>query len=142
MGKESIVISKKTAVVMDSWAVIAYFEDEASAEKIEDIMGQAHEAGVPLLMTVINAGEVWYAVARKRSDRDADESIKDIGDLGITFVDADWNLTREAARFKRKGRIAYADCFAAALARRHDAPLVTGDAEFKPLEDRISILWV
>ena len=142
MGKESIAVSKKTAIVMDSWAVMAYFEDEASAEKIEDIMAQAHGAGVPLLMAVVNAGEVWYAVARKRSDKDADRSIKDIGDLGITIVDADWNLTKEAARFKRAGRIAYADCFAAALAKRHDAPLVTGDPEFKPLEDRISILWV
>lgn len=142
MGKESIVISKKTAVVLDSWAVMAYFEDEPSAEKIEDVMAQAHEAGVPVLMTVINAGEVWYAVARKRSDKDADQSIKDIGDLGVTIVDADWSLTKEAARFKRNGRIAYADCFAAALARRHEAPLVTGDVEFKPLEDRISILWV
>ena len=49
MGKESIVVSKKSAVVLDSWAVIAYFEDEASAGKIEDTMAQALDAGIPLL---------------------------------------------------------------------------------------------
>ena len=142
MGKETIAIAKQSAIVLDSWAVLAYFEDESSAASIEDIMAQAHGVAVPLLMTVINAGEVWYSVARRRSEKHADESIKDLGDLGITIVDADWNLTRQAAEFKRKGRIAYADCFAAALAKIKSAPLVTGDPEFKLLQDRISILWV
>src|SRR5262245_49786770 len=142
MGKDALIISKMKAVVLDSWAVVSYFEDEPSATKIEDIMAEAHESGVPLLMTVVNAGEVWYSVARKRSEKEADQSIRDIADLGIILVDIDWNLTKESAQFKRKGRIAYADCFAAALAKHHKAPLVTGDIEFKRLEDHISILWV
>jgi ribonuclease VapC len=127
---------------MDSWSVIAYLEDERSAEKIAEIIGGAHESGVPLLMTGINAGEVWYTIARESSEEDADQSIKDIADLGVTILDADWNLTLEAARFKAKGRIAYADCFAAALARQRGFPLVTGDPEFKRLERDVSIVWV
>jgi predicted nucleic acid-binding protein len=141
MGKESIGFSRN-GVVLDSWAVIAYFEDEPSAGRIEDIIAKVHEAGSPLLMTVVNVGEVWYSVARKRSDKDADQSIKDVLDLGVSVIDADWDLTKEAARFKRNGRIAYADCFAAALAKRRDATLVTGDREFKSLQDRISLLWL
>jgi predicted nucleic acid-binding protein len=142
VGKEPLVVAKQTAIVLDSWAVLAYLEDEASAERVEEVMAEAHEAGVRLLMTVVNAGEVWYSVARKRSEKDADQSIRDFDDLGIKVIDVDWNLTKQAAAFKRKGRIAYADCFAAALAKRHDAPLVTGDPEFTPLQDRISILWI
>ena len=142
MGKETIAIAKQPAIVLDSWAVLAYLEDEPSADSIEDIMAQAHDAGVPLFMSVINAGEVWYSVARRRSEKDADECLKDLHDLGITLMDAGWNLTRRAADFKRKGRIAYADCFAAALAKMNGAPLVTGDREFELLQDRISILWV
>jgi hypothetical protein len=44
--------------------------------------------------------------------------------------------------FKAKEKIAYADCFAAALAREKKAQLVTGDPEFKPLEDEVNILWI
>ena len=142
MGKKSIDVSRRTAVVLDSWAVMAYFEDEASADAVEDIMAQAHASSVPLLMTVVNVGEVWYSVARRRSEKDADERVKDIGELGVSIVAADWKIAYEAARFKRGGRIAYADCFAAGLAKLRNAPLVTGDPEFKALESRISILWV
>jgi predicted nucleic acid-binding protein len=133
---------KAKAVVVDSWAVIAYFDDEGSAEYIGKLFGDAHESGIPLLMTVINLGEVWYSIARERSDTDAEQSIQDVADLGITIVDADWQLTHQAARFKAKGRIAFADCFAAALAKREHAPVMTGDPEFKPLEKEISIIWL
>ena len=66
---------KPKAVVLDSWAIIAYLEDEAAAEKVADIIADAHEDHIPLLMTVVNAGEVWYIVARQTSARDADASI-------------------------------------------------------------------
>src|SRR5438309_9580109 len=105
MGKRSIDISKASAVVLDSWAVMAYLEDEASAQAVEDIMAHAQGSGVPLLMTVVNAGEIWYSVARKSSDKVADQSVEDIAQLGIGIIDADWNLTNEAARFKRYGKI-------------------------------------
>ena len=39
-------------------------------------------------------------------------------------------------------RISLADAFAAALARRRKAELVTGDPEFKPLEREIKIRWL
>jgi len=136
MGKETIAVAKQPAIVLDSWAVLAYLEDESSAEAIEDIMAQAHDAGVPVLMSVVNAGEVWYSVARRRSEREADECVKDLADIGITLIEVGWNLARQAADFKRKGRIAYADCFAAALAKTKGAPLVTGNLEFKPLQDQ------
>jgi ribonuclease VapC len=142
VGKESVRASKTKAFVLDSWAVIAYLEDEPSAEKIDEIIGGAHESGTPLLITVINAGEVWYTVAREVSTEAADQSFKDIADLGINIIEADWNLTLQAARFKAKSRIAYADCFAAALAKREGAPLVTGDLEFKRVERDIPIIWV
>ena len=143
MGKQAIVVARQNAVVFDSWAVLAYLEDEAAAEGVEAIMAEAHDAGIPLLMSVVNAGEVWYSMARSRTDKHADENVlKELGDLGITLVDVGWALARQAAAFKRPGRIAYADCIAAALAKHYGAPLVTGDPEFKPLEAEISILWV
>ena len=74
---------KPKAIVLDSWAVIAYLEDEPAAEKVANIIADAHEQGIPLLMTVINAGEVWYIVAREASAPDADASIKQLRDLAF-----------------------------------------------------------
>jgi len=129
-------------LVLDSWAAIAYLEDEPAGRIIADLIADAHEAGMPILMSVVNAGEVWYTVARGTSEADAEETINELGQLGVQFVDADWSITHEAAKFKAKNKMSYADCFAAALARQNKAALVTGDPEFKKVEGSLSITWV
>ncbi|MFN2494019.1 MAG: PIN domain-containing protein, partial [Pyrinomonadaceae bacterium] len=97
---------------------------------------------IPLLMTVVNAGEVWYIVAREASAADADASIKQLRDLGIEFIDADWELAKGAGYFKSKNKMSFADCFAAALARQRKAHLATGDLEFKQVEQEINVDWL
>jgi predicted nucleic acid-binding protein len=133
---------KPKVVVLDSWATIAYLEDEASAERVADIIADAHEEEIPLLMSVVNAGEVWYIIARESSVADADASINQLRDLGIEFVDADWNLAKDAGYFKSKNKMSFADCFAAALAKQRKAHLATGDPEFKQVESEIAINWL
>lgn len=133
---------KPKAIVLDSWAVIAYFEDEEAAEKVADIISDAHEESIPLLMTVVNAGEVWYIVARETSAAEADASIKQLRDLGIEFIEADWNLAKDAGYFKSKNKMSFADCFAAALARQRKGHLATGDQEFKQVESDIVVIWL
>ena len=128
--------------MLDSWAVIAYLEDEPSGEQIEDLIATAHEEQIPIYMSVINVGEVWYTFAREISEVEADASIKTLRDLRIQFEDANWELTQEAARFKSKHKLSYADAFAAGLAKIKKADLITGDNEFKPLDGEIKISWV
>lgn len=130
------------AIVLDSWAVLAYLEDEDAGPQVADIIASAHEHGIPLLMSVVNAGEVWYIIAREVSETEADKAIDELRSLGIEFVDADWRLARGAGTFKAKHRMSYADCFAAALAKEHKAELVTGDKEFKQVESEVKISWV
>ena len=131
----------RAIVLIDAWAVMAYLEDEPAAEKVADIIADAHENGTPLLMTVINLGEVWYIVAREASEAEADRCAKELRQLGIEIVDAEWTLTNQAARYKSKYKMSFADCFAAALARQRKAHLVTGDREFKQVQGEISIVW-
>ncbi len=130
------------AIVLDSWAVLAYLEDENPGKHVAEILVNAHEHGASLLMTTLNAGEVWYILAHEVSETEAERAVTDLKRLGIQFVDADWSLTRLAASFKAKHRMSYADCFAAALAKDHKADLVTGDKEFKQVESEIKIHWL
>lgn len=130
------------AKIIDSWAIIAFLTDEPSASQMEQILLEAIEARTRLLMTSVNLGEVWYSIARAKSDAAADKAISQIRSLGIETIPADWKLAYLAAKFKAKGQIAYADCFAAALAAIEGGKLVTGDLEFVQLEDQINILWI
>ena len=133
---------KAKAYVLDSWAVIAYLEDEPSAEQVEELIATAHEEQIPIYMSVVNVGEVWYTLAREVSEEEANAGVKMLSDLRIQFENVDWELTQEAARFKSQNKMSFADAFAAALAKVKKADLVTGDNEFKPLDGQIKILWV
>lgn len=135
-------MKRQKSIVLDSWAIMAYLEDEPAGERVADIIADAHDNDVPLKMTVINTGEVWYIVARRVSAVEADKAIQLLAEIGIELVEADWPLTKIAAGFKVKGNISYADCFAAALAKQQKAQLVTGDTEFRQLETEISIGWL
>jgi ribonuclease VapC len=47
-----------------------------------------------------------------------------------------------AAKLKATRRISYADGFAAALAQRVGASLVTGDPELKAIADVVTVEWI
>jgi uncharacterized protein with PIN domain len=128
--------------VLDSYALMAFFEDEPGADFVRGLIHKAVESDTNLLMSVVNLGEVWYSIARTNTPAIADQYIHEIKGMGIEIVDIDWALTRQAAAFKVNGNIAYGDCFAAALAKLRRAELVTGDKEFKSLDGEIKILWL
>jgi predicted nucleic acid-binding protein len=136
------VSRKPKAIVLDSWAILAYLEDEAPAQAVADVISDAHDDDIPLLMSVVNVGEVWYIIAREVSAAEADKSVVQLRQLGVEFIEADWLLVHEAARYKSKHRMSYADCFATALAKQKNAVLLTGDPEFKQVERDISIRWL
>ena len=131
-----------TTKVLDSYALMAFFEDEPGADFVRGLILHAEEGSTKLLMSVVNLGEIWYSIARTNSAEIADQYTQEIMGMAIEIVEADWELTHQAAAFKVNGNIAYADCFAAALAKIHKAELITGDEEFKVLGDEIKISWI
>jgi len=130
------------AKVLDSWALLCYLEKEPGFEKMIELLEKAVESSKPLSMCVVNWGEVYYQVARRFGDQRAQEIEQLIQTLPITLIEADKGLTREAARIKATKHMAYADCFAVALARLKKAELYTGDPEFKSVEKEIKIVWL
>lgn len=133
---------KAKATVLDSWAVMAYLEDEGSGKTVADLIVDAHQNDRPLFMSVVNVGEVWYILARELSVAAADNAITDLRQLGIEFLEADWPLAKLAGYFKARHKMSLADCYAAALAKHKKAELVTGDKEFKQVAEEISIRWL
>jgi len=128
--------------VLDTHALMAFLEKEAGYEKVQQCFVAAVAKDKYLLMTSVNFGEVYYIVLRECGQEKADEIERIIGTLPVEIVDVDMQLAREAARFKAMYKISYADCFAAALANLHKGEIITGDKEFKSLEQEVKIAWI
>ena len=128
--------------LLDSWALIAFFEDEPAAETVEKILEQAVADRHKLLISVVNWGEVYYNVMRKVSQEAAEQKIKEIAAMPVEIVGVDEDLTKQAAIYKATKKMSYADCFGAALAKIKNAEFVTGDPEFKEVEKEIKINWL
>lgn len=128
--------------VLDAHALLAFLEKEAGAEKVESLFVAAVEKNNYLSMTSVNLGEVYYIVLRECGLEKALETEKIIKTLPIEIVSVDWTLAKEAAGFKAAKKMSYADCFAAALAKIHKGELVTGDKEFKAVENEVKVVWV
>jgi ribonuclease VapC len=130
--------------VLDSWALIAFLEDEPAAEEVEKLLQQAADERHKLLLSAVNWGEIYYNTMREVSQEAAEQKVQEIASLPIDIigVSEDLALVRQAAIFKATRKMSYADCFAAALAKLRNAELVTGDPEFKAVEKEIKIAWL
>ena len=131
-----------TAKILDSWALLAFFKGENAADQVETLIHRATDEKVRLFLCVVNWGEVYYGMWRAGGKDAADEVAADMARMPIEWVDADLHLANQAAIYKAENKMSYADAFAAASAKIKNAELVTGDAEFKPLEKDIKINWL
>ena len=128
--------------VLDSYAVIAYFEDEPGADRVAQVLRQLMQGKAKGFMSVVNWGEVYYNTMREQGVSEAEKVILQLDKFPIRLIDVNKDLAYEAAKLKGEFRIAYADCFAAALSVKLKANLITGDPDFKRVQQRISIQWI
>ncbi len=130
-------------LVLDSFALIAFFEGESGGDLVTGLFERATKGKCELFLCVVNLGEIAYIVERERGLSTAQEVLARIDELPISIGDVDRRLALAAAHLKAQYPIAYADCFAAAFAQIKDAALVTGDPEFRNagVDAVIPIVW-
>src|SRR2546423_12717520 len=124
-----------TSLVLDSFAILAYYRDEEGADKVLKLFHDAMDGKVELYVTTYNLGEVYYISWRKYNKETADKVWQQIMQLPLVIVEPDLEMTFEAATIKATHKISYADAHAAALALHLKAALVTGDREFEDLKN-------
>ncbi len=130
--------------VLDSYALLAYFESDPEGNRVEELFEKAARQECRLYMSMVNLGEVLYIVERNRGLARAQETLARIDELPIHIVDADRPVTLAAAHIKAGCPIAYADCFAAALSQLKVATVVTGDREFRKIKQdcNVKVEWL
>lgn len=131
-----------SAMVLDSFALIAYFRGEPAGMLVKDILQKASKADKPVHMTEVNYAEAKYMILRKYGAEAWAEAANSLVALPIEFHPADRELADVAADFKSRFSLSLADAFAAALAKQYKAALVTGDPEFESVEKEIKIQWM
>ncbi len=128
--------------VLDSYALFSYIEGEKGANIVAEILKEGIYDKAEIFMSVINWGEVYYTVLREQNKEAAELYSRTIERYPITIVDVNRTSTLEAAEFKAFYKMSYADAFAVSLAQNKNAILVTGDKEFKAIENKVEITWI
>jgi ribonuclease VapC len=94
-------------------------------------------------MNEINVGEVYYILFRKRGPEKADYFIETIlASLPILTVSNGFDDVINAAKIKAEHPLSFADCLTVDTARKYNAIIMTGDPEFKKIEQLVEIEWL
>jgi predicted nucleic acid-binding protein len=126
--------------VFDANAVLALLEDRpGAAQRVRRILEDASRNQMPVLLSAVNWGEVFYIAWRLHGEVQALEAEAKLRQLPIAVVAVDRERATRAATLKQKHILGYADAFAAELAIERSAWLVTADPEFSKLGKALSV---
>ena len=129
-------------LVFDSFALLAFLQRERGGRQVAVMLRQAETDDVSIALSAINLGEVLYITERRHGIPAATAALGFVEQLPVRIVDADVRRTVQAARFKARYRMSYADAFAASLALEVKATVVTGDPEFEQVEELVPVCWL
>lgn len=126
--------------LLDSFALLAYLKKENNWRRVKDLLSLADN---PVLMNDVNVGETYYILARERGTGQADAFLDVIlPSLPIIVRSNLFEHVIEASKIKACHLLSFADCFAVATALRECAVIVTGDPEFKQVQNIVDIEWL
>ena len=133
---------KRPRYVLDSYALLAYFQREAGGAVVKALLERAAQGEVQLYVSLINLGELAYLTERRRGTSALRQTLAVLDRLALHLANVDRKRVLAAALVKAHHPISYADAFAAALAQELEAPVVTGNPEFHKVEDIVQVLWL
>ncbi len=123
--------------VFDASAILRFTDREAGFERVRDLLYEAAEGSITILVSAVNWGEIVNVLYRKNG-REAELILDNLTALPMAIVDVDAAAAADAGRFKWKFNVPYADAFAGALtlglaksAESHPVTLVTADHDFR-----------
>lgn len=125
--------------VLDANALVRLFRNQAGAAKIQELLIQTDKKLVSLQISNVNLAEVLYVYARYSTLDEARKAIRKVQGL-VEFVSPDIEQALAAAELRYRYKLGLADCFAAELAMRTGATLVTADPEFAKLGKQLKVL--
>ena len=130
------------AIVFDSFALLAVFEEEEGSREVTQMLSDISAGKLEGFISSVNVGEIYYILARRKGEEKAEAALNAVLHFPLEIVDPDFEFCIDAAKIKAKHKMSYADVFAAALTKMKKGTLVTGDKEFKVLAGEIKIRFI
>jgi ribonuclease VapC len=134
--------AERTCYVLDSYALLAYLEEETGYQQVKEILAQAQRREVDVLMCTVNYGEVLHITEREQGLSAARKAIAAIDQLPIAVFDVNRSLAFSAAHIKAQYPLSYGDTFVVALAQAHHARVLTGHPEFESVDGLVTVEWL
>jgi len=125
----------RSPFLLDSSALLTLIEDEAGAQRVEQVLRQ-EETILPWMALL----EIHYVTRQEKGDEEADRRFALLRQLGCKLVwEVDERLVLAASALKADHRISLADSVIAAYANRAGAVLLHKDPEFEVLTKHIRL---
>ena len=125
--------------VLDANALVRLYRDIPGADAVDNLLRQAKAGRAQLSISVINLAEVLYILTRYLGNGKARQCIE-TALAAVEAVPANVQMAMDAASLRSRYKLGLAECFAAELAIRTNAALVTADPEFAKLGKQLKVL--
>ncbi len=125
-----------TVYVLDSSAVLRYFDSEAGANRVEAILSAFVTGRAGVSISALQWGEIAGRLRKRLGAQDEMRILSSLLPAEVKIVSATAERAVRAAHLRADRKISYADAFALDLAM--DSPdhvLVTADYGFKAVAD-------
>jgi predicted nucleic acid-binding protein len=125
--------------VLDANALIRYFRRTPGSETVYDLFQGAKATQISLSISVVNLTEVIYVLSRYIRQQEAVRLVA-ATHPELEAMPVDEQVASDTAAIRIRYKLGLADCFAAELAMRLGATLVTADPEFAKLGKSLKLL--
>jgi predicted nucleic acid-binding protein len=122
--------------LLDTKALIAFFNNEKGADKVELILKAIDENDAEGFVSAITLTELYYLYARQFGEGFAKERIGLIKHSNLKVISITEDIATKAGEYKIKA-IPIADALIAASAHSVDASVVTDDEHFDTLAVKV-----
>lgn len=132
----------KTTYILDAFALMAYFENEPGADRVEQILDEVRSGKAHAYISIINIGDVVYNTERKHGFNKAQDTLAFIQELPVEVLPADDQTVLAAAHIKANHPVSYADAFVIVAAQKLAGIVMTGDPEFHDVTELAKVEWL
>ena len=122
--------------ILDTKALIAFFNNEEGAKNVEKILKEIDENKAEGFVSAITLTEIYYLYSRERGEDFAKRKIEQIKLSNLKMVVIDDEMAIKAGVYKIKA-IPIADALIAASAYFVDATVVTDGEHFEKLDAEV-----
>lgn len=119
-------------VLIDSWAWIEFFKGSEAGRDVKGYIDDDQD----IIISTINLAEVYRWILRYYNENVAEEKRRAMKERCI-LINVDEGIAINAAKIKHNLKWGLGDSIVYATAKRESSKVVTGDSDFKGMEDVI-----